>query len=1017
MKNKLLVIFFAFTLITTLGAPQPAHASGVIDAIVDSVSAIVDVAGNLIDNAISITSGLIQGSINLVTGGSFADGYKQGFCNLGGGGYGVLNGGDCSSSNLGTFWKIMSSQNYEGSLVQDANGNLTYGSGTDATGGYSNEYVYGVITPLGTTMVLEGQSVAYTVTTLMGTQIDSLLVDGVAQPYPWAPTTYTFSNVTTNHTISVAFKLVCGNTKPYWNGSGCIPCASPNIWNSTARTCDVPGVCGTANGKTYPSGATGYSPDAQCSKGVSTNTLFPPAGGTYAWLCNNNDSYSPMCQAWRAATTAVSSCGTAAGVSTSSPDPSYMCTTTSFSMSASPSLICDNNDGSGDTGACDNSDYTENPRWEWGCNTYPGTLGLPFSSGVASYCQAPYIAPPVTPTCSSTGPGTATTAVSGTYSVYAYGVSSSVTSVSFPTWGDTGGQDDIVWYAGVNQGGGTWRGDINMANHKAGNPEYGNINVHIYMAVPGITPDTWCGAANFSRTAATAATATVSVDSSAFLPTDSVTGKAGSTNASRCWGGVKTSSGTAVGTWSLTNSTTTAVDPFNAGTLPAGSYYAWFDCLNSAGSGNGPATAPFTVCSSGQTVVGGACTNPASYYTLSVFKSGTGSGTVTSNPVSAITGVPPTAASFVSGTSVTLTAGATSGTFTGWSGSGCSGTGTCTVIMDAAKSVVATFTVPSGGSHSISSSPTTVVYGGSSLISWSATGANECSLVGRGAYVFNTQPQNPYGTTSGSFSTGALTSNTRYSLGCTYPSGSTGVGGWVDTDITVCASGQIIVNSACAYPTYQTLSVATAGTGTGLVTGSGITCSRPSASGDTCSLSFVSGTSVTLTASPTSGNSVSWAGCNSSSGNTCTVAMSGGKTVFATFTAGTPPPPTPTLTFIANPATVASGDSSTLQWAASPEVVSCTASGNWSGSKSIPNGFETQSNITVSKSYTLTCVNSVGTPVTITKTISVIGCVTNCSAAKASTICSGQSFSDGCGGTCPIPGTRVCGSSWKEVAP
>src|SRR2546428_11910417 len=48
-------------------------------------------------------------------------------------------------------------------------------------------------------------------------------------------------------------------------------------------------------------------------------------------------------------------------------------------------------------------------------------------------------------------------------------------------------------------------------------------------------------------------------------------------------------------------------------------------------------------------------------------------------------------ASFASGTSVTLTATPASGSvFTGWSGAGCSGTGSCVVTMSAAQSVTAT---------------------------------------------------------------------------------------------------------------------------------------------------------------------------------------------------------------------------------------------------------------------------------------------------------------------------------------
>jgi hypothetical protein len=80
-------------------------------------------------------------------------------------------------------------------------------------------------------------------------------------------------------------------------------------------------------------------------------------------------------------------------------------------------------------------------------------------------------------------------------------------------------------------------------------------------------------------------------------------------------------------------------------------------------------------------------------FTLTVSKAGTGSGTVTSSPAGINCGAT-CAAPYDVNTSVTLTAAAATGsTFTGWSGSGCSGTGTCVVTMDAAKSVTATFTL------------------------------------------------------------------------------------------------------------------------------------------------------------------------------------------------------------------------------------------------------------------------------------------------------------------------------------
>jgi endoglucanase len=75
---------------------------------------------------------------------------------------------------------------------------------------------------------------------------------------------------------------------------------------------------------------------------------------------------------------------------------------------------------------------------------------------------------------------------------------------------------------------------------------------------------------------------------------------------------------------------------------------------------------------------------------LTVARAGTGSGTITSSP-SGINCGSTCSASYASGTSVTVTAAAASGsTFAGWSGA-CTGTGTCTVSMTAARSVTATF--------------------------------------------------------------------------------------------------------------------------------------------------------------------------------------------------------------------------------------------------------------------------------------------------------------------------------------
>jgi len=77
--------------------------------------------------------------------------------------------------------------------------------------------------------------------------------------------------------------------------------------------------------------------------------------------------------------------------------------------------------------------------------------------------------------------------------------------------------------------------------------------------------------------------------------------------------------------------------------------------------------------------------------TLTVVKSGGGSGTVTSTPAGINCGSD-CSASFTDGTSLTLTATRASGsTFAGWEGEGCSGTATCIVTMNQVRQVTATF--------------------------------------------------------------------------------------------------------------------------------------------------------------------------------------------------------------------------------------------------------------------------------------------------------------------------------------
>jgi streptogramin lyase len=249
-------------------------------------------------------------------------------------------------------------------------------------------------------------------------------------------------------------------------------------------------------------------------------------------------------------------------------------------------------------------------------------------------------------------------------------------------------------------------------------------------------------------------------------------------------------------------------------------------------------------------------------YPLTVTKTGTGTGTVQCD-----TGSGPEAceAEYFEGTAVELTATAESGSeFTGWTGSGCSGTGTCIVTMSAAKSVEANFDL-------IPRTLTIVETG-------SGTGTVECSI--------NAGPVEPCPSpipngksveviaTANPGSGLASLSGTESAIGCGPGSPCTFT---IEANSSVTAEFEI---------TQYALTVTKTGTGTGTVTSSpaGISC------GGDCSEAYNIGTEVTLSATATEGvlGSVftGWSGCGAvNAENQCEVTMSAVKSVEAEFSA------------------------------------------------------------------------------------------------------------------------------------
>lgn len=139
----------------------------------------------------------------------------------------------------------------------------------------------GSITPSGVTTLCEGGSQSYTITANSGYHIVDVLVDGVSQG---AITTYTFTNVTTNHTISATFAQDCT-----------VPTLSTNITNVTCfggtnGAIDLI-LTGGSSPFTYswsgPGGFTATSEDINTLVAGTYNVTVTATGG-----CTTSGSYS-----------------------------------------------------------------------------------------------------------------------------------------------------------------------------------------------------------------------------------------------------------------------------------------------------------------------------------------------------------------------------------------------------------------------------------------------------------------------------------------------------------------------------------------------------------------------------------------------------------------------------------------------------------------------------------------------------------------------------------------------------
>jgi len=259
-----------------------------------------------------------------------------------------------------------------------------------------------------------------------------------------------------------------------------------------------------------------------------------------------------------------------------------------------------------------------------------------------------------------------------------------------------------------------------------------------------------------------------------------------------------------------------------------------------------------------------ATTPPPNQYALTISKSGTGNGTVTSSPAGINCGSDCSEA-YNQGTNVSLTAAPSAGsTFGGWSGA-CSGTGGCSVTMNSDKTVTATFTQQQQQQYTL-----TVAKSGT----------------GRG-----TVTSSPAGINCGSDCSEAYNQGTNVSLTATPSAGST-FGGWSGAcsgtggcSVTMNSDKTVTATFTQQQQQQYTLMVTKSGTGSGTVTSSpaGINC------GNDCSETYTKVQKVKLTAkADTNSGFAGWSGGGCSGTKTCTVTVDAAVTVTADFALKTP---------------------------------------------------------------------------------------------------------------------------------
>jgi hypothetical protein len=305
-------------------------------------------------------------------------------------------------------------------------------------------------------------------------------------------------------------------------------------------------------------------------------------------------------------------------------------------------------------------------------------------------------------------------------------------------------------------------------------------------------------------------------------------------------------------------------------TASPGSTVSWTNCSGTV-SGNGTTQATCTFNN-----LDGAKTAEATFtlntYTLTVTKSGTGSGTVSATGCTLSWNGNTGTCTARHGTSITLSATADAGSvFTGWSGgtgsaSNCTGTGDCTFTITETSGIEAVFTT-SSDTYTLTVNKT-----GNGTVTSTPTGI-DCGTTCSYLYPVNT----------------LVTLNANPDTGWSFA----GWGGDCDSNGQVLMNTDKTCTATFTLNQYQVTATAT-GNGFGSISSNpaGINFNYPATNSG--SANFDHGTNVVLTATASTGSTVSWTNCSGTvTGNgttqaTCTFSnLDGAKTAEATFTLNT----------------------------------------------------------------------------------------------------------------------------------